>query len=167
MAFLMRMKSKASSSRSEPPVAAVRPTQSPSTPFTPSMDRRREARRWADRREPMTAQLIGGVDVRLCNVSTRGVMFESSMRVVVGAHVTLRLRTSNGVVTIPGEVVRSQVSATRHGRLRYQTALALQSDCPIDNDELRLSPTTEVVSVVDGEVIDADSVALVTIDNKW
>jgi hypothetical protein len=166
MAFLMRMKSKAASNHSEPPVAAVQPGQTAGTPVAPSMDRRREARRWADRREPMRAQLIGGVDVRLCNVSTRGVMFESSMRVVVGAHVTLRLQTEKGIVTIPGEVVRSQVSATRHGRLRYQTALALASDCPID-DELRLSPTTEVVSVVEGEVVDAESVALVTIDNKW
>jgi hypothetical protein len=166
MAFLMRMKSKVSSSRSEP-FAAVRPTQSPGIPLTASMDRRREARRRADRREAVSAQLIGGVDVRLCNVSTRGVMFESSMRVLVGAHVTLRLRTATGIVTIPGEVVRSQVTATRHGRLRYQTALALASDCPIDTDELQLSPSTEVVSVVEGEVVDAEAVASVTIANKW
>jgi hypothetical protein len=167
MPYQVRMQPKVASSRAEPPVAAAPPTQTPGTPVAPPIDRRREARRRTDRREALSAQLIGGVDVRLCNVSTRGVMFESSMRVLVGARVTLRLQTAAGVVTIPGEVVRCHVSATAYGRLRYETALTLASDCPIGNDELRLSPTTEVVSVVEGEVIDAESVALVTIDNEW
>jgi hypothetical protein len=137
--------------------------------FLPAMDRRLEARCRADRRQAVSAQLIGGVDVKLCNVSTRGVMFESSMRVLVGAHVTVRLRTATRTVTLPGTVVRSRVSATHHGRLRFETALKLESDCPLSNDELMLVPDThtDLISVVDGEVVDAEvmqSVTLVTSD---
>ena len=166
MPFLMRLKSNAGSSRAES-TGAGQSSQSKGAAFLPSMDRRREPRCRADRRQELSAQLIGGVDVRLCNVSTRGVMFESSMRVLVGAHVTLRLRTATRTITLPGEVVRSRVSGTRHGHLRYETALVLASDCPIDNDELMLTPATEVISVVDAEVIDAEAVEPVTITNKW
>ena len=71
---------------------AGQPTQLHSRRWTGA----RRPRCRADRRQAVSAQLIGGVDVKLCNVSTRGVMFESSMRVLVGAHVTLRLRTATG-----------------------------------------------------------------------
>jgi hypothetical protein len=163
MPFLMRMKSKhepagAQGSRSAQPLGGT---------IAPSMDRRREARCRADRKQAVSAQLIGGVDVRLCNVSKRGVMFESSMRVLVGARVTLRLRTAERSLTLPGEVVRSRVSATHHGRLRYETAVALASDCPIDNDDLMLRPSTEVVSVIEPEVVDAEVIAPVTLVNEW
>lgn len=133
--------------------------------WTPEVDRRRQARRRAARHEAVSAQLIGGVDVKLCDLSMRGVMFESSMRVLVGAHVTLRVGTSSRALTLPGEVVRSRVSATRHGRLRYETALALAADCPVTNDELSLAPH-EPVNVVDG-VIDADMLDSVTLVNTW
>jgi hypothetical protein len=125
-----------------------------------AMDRRQEPRCCADGRQSVSAQLLGGVDVRLRNVSTRGVMFESSMRVVVGAHVTLRLRTAARTVLLPGKVVRSRVLQGRHGRLRYETALQLESDCPLTNEELTrtLRPQTPVVSVVDVNVVDVEVV---------
>jgi hypothetical protein len=142
MSFMMRVKSKPQTSSG----------------FRPAMDRRQEPRCSTDRRQPVSAQLLGGVDVKLCNVSTRGVMFESSMRVLVGARVTLRLRTAARTVLLPGEVVRSRVSATRHGRLRYETALHLDSDCPLTNDELALETQAPVVSVIDMNVVDVEVV---------
>jgi hypothetical protein len=163
MAFLMRTKSPHTTSRSAGSTVA-----SLGGALLPAVNRRREARCRADQRQAVSAQLIGGVDVTLRNVSRRGVMFESSMRMLVGARVTLRLRTAHGVLTLPGDVVRCRVSQTRHGRLRYETALALLADCPIDNDELTLTPAgSESVVVIEDEVIDAEAVESVTIDNRW
>jgi hypothetical protein len=162
MAFLMRSKSTHDAGRRTGDNASPQ-----GAGFLASMDRRKEARCRVGRGQPMSAQLIGGLDVKLRNVSTRGVMFESSMRLLAGARVTLLLRTASRTLTLPGDVVRCSVSATRHGRLRYETALALASDCPLNNDELLLSPSTEVVSIVDGDVVDAEAVELVTIANEW
>lgn len=164
MSFLMRTKSKVTGGHA----TAAPAVQSLGGSFMPAVNRRSEARCRADRRQAVSAQLIGGVDVKLCNVSRRGVMFESSMRMLVGARVTLRLRTAERAVTLPGEVVRCRVSATRHGRLRYETALSLRADCPLDNDELTLAPATEAqVAIVEGDVIDAEAVEPVTISNQW
>ena len=164
MAFLMRIKSKPGSSRVEP-LAGSQLAASAKASATRSMDRRREARCRVDRQQPMHAQLMGGVEVRLCNVSTHGVMFESTMRMLAGARVTLLLRMPTRTITIPGDVVWCEVSATRHGRLRYHTALALASECPIANDEL--TTTTRHVTVVDGDIIDAEAVEAVTVANEW
>jgi hypothetical protein len=84
---------------------------------------------------------------------------------MVGARVTLLLRMPAGTVTIPGDVVRCEVSATRPGRLRYHTALALAAECPIGNDDLTVS--ARKVSVVEGDVIDAEAVEAVTVANEW
>ena len=153
--------------------------QPPSAPreFAPASDRRHEARCRADHRHVLSAQLVGGVDVKLKNVSTRGVMFESAMRVLVGARATLRLRSATETLILPGEVVRCRVSAIRHGRLRYETALALASDCPLTNDDLAVQtakPATTVVEqpvagteVVEAQIIDAELVEAVTLVNEW
>ena len=78
---------------------------------------------------------------------------------------------------LPGDVVRSRVSATRHGRLRYETALALSSDCPLSNDDLTAQttkPATTVADqrvegsdVVDAQIIDAELVEAVSVVNEW
>jgi hypothetical protein len=164
MAFLMRIRHKRGSSSVER-AAGGQPPVSPGPSIAPSKDRRREARCRADRHQAVSAQLMGGVEVRLCNVSTHGVMFESTMRTLVGARVTLLLRTPARTIMIPGDVVRCEVSATRHGRLRYRTALSLASECAIANDEVAVSGRK--VTVVEGGVIDAEVVQEVTVANEW
>jgi hypothetical protein len=66
-------------------------------------------------------------------------------------------------------VVRSRVSATRHGRLRYETALVLASDCPLTNDDLSAIPSHEPVvePVVDAEIVDVEVIEPDTSANEW
>lgn len=96
-------------------------------PWRPASDRRCEGRRRTDLDQATSARLVGGIDVKLRNLSSSGVSFESPIGMRVGTRVTLRLRTSTDGTTLPGEVVRCRVTATRHGRLRYETALTLSA----------------------------------------
>ena len=105
-----------------------RKVAAPLPPWKPVSDRRHEPRDHALAEQPLSARLMGGVDVKLRNISQRGVLFESPVRMQVRGKVTLRLRTTSDSLVLPGEVVRCRVSATKHGRLRYETALALSTE---------------------------------------
>jgi hypothetical protein len=122
--------------------------------WKPVTDRRREPREGAAADQALSARLIGGVDVRLRNLSTRGVLFESPVRMQVGAQIALRLRTASASLVLPGEVVRCRVSAIRHGRLRYETALSLASDCRLSAapDGLFAAQQGELMTLVDAAV---------------
>jgi len=132
-------------------------------PWVPTADRRQESRCPADRRQALSAQLVWGAEVKLQDVSPHGVMFESTMRVLIGAQVTLQVRTPTHSVMLPGVVVRSRVSATRHGRLRYETALALSNECPLTN-ELTSAPRAAVMK---DQIINAEVLRSATFVNEW
>jgi hypothetical protein len=128
--------------------------------WKPHHERRHETRDGAAAEQALSARLMGGVDVRLRNVSTRGVLFESPVRMQIGARATLRLRTATTSLLLPGEVVRCRVSATRHGRLRYETALALATECPlaVTTEGVFSAPQGELMTLVNAAV---DSITLV------
>ena len=105
---------------------------------------------WQDRRESerlpaselphLTARLEGSREVRLIDVSRRGVQFETSVRLRPGAEVSLRLVARNEHVTLTGRVVRSLVSALDGTQLVYRTALSFPEDIafygrPAPNEE--------------------------------
>ncbi|HEY8548939.1 MAG TPA: PilZ domain-containing protein [Vicinamibacterales bacterium] len=98
--------------------------------FRPSVNRRREARTRVP--APLGARLLGGVDVVLHNVSRRGLLLESPLRLIVGAPAILRLRVGEGWAAISGRVIRSRVISVVDGRVRYESALHLEKDCPVD-----------------------------------
>lgn len=128
-------------------------------PWRPAHDRRREARDVGAVSQPLSARLMGGVDVKVRNLSTRGVLFESPVRMPIGSRATLRMRTAQASLLLPGEVVRCRVSATRHGRLRYETALALSAECSLAaaSSGVFAAPQGELMSLVDTAV---DSVTI-------
>lgn len=163
MPFLMRSGLTPATHAGPPPASVLNGDAEPS-----AMGRRREVRRRADQNPGLSAQLIGAVDVRLCDVSTRGAMFESSMRLLVGTRVRLRLRTGERVVTVPGTVARCCVSATGKGRLRFETAVVLDQPFAA-GDEPSLTPADprETVSVVSDLPLDADALRAGTLVNQW
>ena len=82
---------------------------------------------------PLGARLLGGIDVTLRNVSSRGMLFESSVRLLIGSPARLRLRTSGEAWTeLTGRVVRCEVTGLPDGRVRYATALHLDGNCPVE-----------------------------------
>lgn len=93
---------------------------------------------WQDRRESerlpaselphLTARLEGSREVRLIDVSRRGMQFETPVRLRPGAEVSVRLVARNEHVTLTGRVVRSLVAALEGTQLVYRTALSFPDD---------------------------------------
>lgn len=91
-------------------------------------ERRTGRRRDARALGPVVARLIGGSEVRLIDFSQRGVLLESDTRLLIGARATIKITTTDAVVTVGGYVVRSRVSGVKDGALVYHTAMALNDD---------------------------------------
>jgi NADPH-dependent 2,4-dienoyl-CoA reductase/sulfur reductase-like enzyme len=93
--------------------------------------RQAAAHTWADARQPERARLVAPgaqrrratLDVTLQRVSDKGMLFESSLHLPVGAHAQLRVRTGDEWSLIEGLVVRCKVAAVGDGPVSYETAL--------------------------------------------
>lgn len=95
-------------------------------------------RTWEERREServpaselphLTARLEGGREVRLVDLSRRGVQFETSVRLRPGTDAALRFVVNGQHFTVTGRVVRSLVSALDGSQLVYRTALSFPED---------------------------------------
>ena len=95
-------------------------------------------RNWEERRESdrlaasefphVTARLEGSREVRLLDISRRGVQFETPVRLRPGTEVALRFIARGEHVTLTGRVVRSLVSALNGSQLIYRTALNFPGD---------------------------------------
>jgi hypothetical protein len=90
---------------------------------------------------PVGARIVGGVDVKVCNLSRRGMLFESPLRLLVGAPAVLRVRGTDRWLELRGRVVRCCVSASLKGRLRYETAIELDADSEIAELTSLMGPT--------------------------
>jgi PilZ domain len=91
-------------------------------------ERRSGRRREASTLGPVVARLVGGSEVRLIDFSRRGVLLESETRLLIGARASIKITTTDAVVTVAGYVVRSRVAGVRDSALVYHTALALNDD---------------------------------------
>jgi hypothetical protein len=91
-------------------------------------DRRTTPRRDAAALGPISARLLGGENVRLLDFSRRGILIESTDRLLIGAKATLRIVTVDASLMVHGRVVRSKVVQATGGGLTYHTALALDDD---------------------------------------
>lgn len=91
-------------------------------------DRRSTPRRGAAALGPISARLLGGENVRLLDFSRRGILIESTDRLLIGAKATLRIVTVDASLMVHGRVVRSKVVQAGGGGLTYHTALALDDD---------------------------------------
>jgi hypothetical protein len=91
-------------------------------------ERRSGRRREAHTLGPVVARLVGGSEVRLIDFSRRGLLLESETRLLIGARASIKITTTDAVVTVAGYVVRSRVAGVRDSALVYHTALALNDD---------------------------------------
>ena len=105
-------------------------------------DRRANARHAARSLGSVTARIIGGSQVDLVNFSNRGVLFECDSRLLIGARASVRITTTDANLIVTGRVVRSRVKGLVNGALRYDAALALDS-------ELALQPAVTAPEMTD------------------
>jgi len=108
----------------------------------PGEERRASPRHAASSLGSVSARIIGGSQVELVNFSARGVLFECDSRLLIGARASVRITTTDANLIVTGRVVRSRVKGLVNGALRYDAALALDS-------ELALQPAVTAPEMTD------------------
>lgn len=92
----------------------------------------------------LTARLVAGPDVVLIDVSRGGARFESENRLLPGTNVGLRLVQQDRLFLATARVVRSRVARIESGKLRYESAVAFEKDCPLVAEYHRADPVADV-----------------------
>ena len=91
-------------------------------------ERRRSVRLPASAVPYLSARLVGGPDVRLINISRRGVLVETTTRLLPGSPVGIKFVAADATLILRGCVVRSSVAVLNGSALRYHTAVAFNED---------------------------------------
>ncbi len=100
----------------------------PGIPVAAGGDRRAAPRYAAALLGDVNARLSDGRDVTLVDFSRCGILIESDARFQIGTRATVRIAAGRVEVTAGGTVVRSRVSGMSRADLRYQTAIAVDTD---------------------------------------
>lgn len=98
-------------------------------PATPTHDeRRRSPRRPASVVPNLRARLLAGPDVRLVNLSRRGVLLETDSRLLPGSPIRIKFVADDANVVMKGCVVRSSVAVVSGEGVVYRTAISFEED---------------------------------------
>lgn len=88
----------------------------------------------------LKARLLAGPDVRLVDLSRRGVLLETQTRLLPGSPVRLKFVADDATLVLKGAVVRSSVCTFGEQGLIYRTAVAFDEDIAICDESLWTSP---------------------------
>jgi hypothetical protein len=131
------------------------------------VERARGEERRASPRHPaatlgsVSARIIGGSPVELVNYSSRGVLFECDSRLLIGARASVRITTTDANLIVTGRVVRSRVKGLVNGALRYDAALALDSELALlpAAVEVEEAPAVDLPEPADEATFESDEIA--------
>lgn len=84
----------------------------------------------------LKARLLAGPDVRLVDLSRRGVLLETQTRLLPGSPIRLKFVADDATLVLKGSVVRSSVSTFGEQGLVYRTAVAFDQDISICDESL-------------------------------
>lgn len=106
-------------------------------PPSPDDDDRRASRRLPASAVPnLKARLLSGPDVRLVDVSRRGVLLETNTRLMPDSVVRMKFVADDGTLVLKGVVARSNVSALGDHGLIYRTAVTFEEEISLCRDVL-------------------------------
>ena len=113
-------------------------------------NRRASPRRPASAIPNLQARLVAGPDVRLIDVSRRGVLIETPSRLLPGSAVRVKFVVEDKTLVLRGGVVRSNVRNVTDTGLLYRTAVAFDQDISLCDPSLWQEPVqpSPVLSVV-------------------
>jgi hypothetical protein len=97
-------------------------------PVANGRERRLSPRLPASVAPDLKARLLAGAEVRLVDLSRRGVLLETDTRLLPGSPISVRFLTSDAALVMNGCVVRSSVAVVSAGGLVYRTAVAFEED---------------------------------------
>lgn len=104
------------------------------------IDRRTSPRVPASAVPDLKARLLAGPDVRLVDLSRRGVLLETQTRLLPGSPVRLKFVAQDATLVLKGAVVRSSVCTCGEHGLIYRTAVTFDEDIAICDDSLWSAP---------------------------
>lgn len=103
-------------------------------------NRRQSPRRPASAIPNLTARLFAGSDVRLVDVSRRGVLIETDARLLPNSPISIKFVTTDTTVVLKGSVVRSSVNIVSDKGVVYRTAVAFEEDIALCDESLWAEP---------------------------
>lgn len=108
---------------------SIPPAEKPPTSKKSGAERRRYPRRSPSVIPRLkSVRLVAGPEVKLINVSRRGVLFETDARLAPRSAVALRLVTADAILLLRGYVVRSMLAVLKGSAIRYQSAVEFDED---------------------------------------
>jgi hypothetical protein len=91
-------------------------------------ERRTSPRRPASSVPNLKARLLAGAEVRLVDISRRGVLLETDTRLLPGSPIRIKFVADDANLVLKGCVVRSSVNVVSGEGLVYRTAVAFDED---------------------------------------
>lgn len=116
-------------------------------PAVAGENRRQSPRRPASAIPNLKARLFAGSDVRLIDVSRRGVLIETDARLLPGSPISIKFVTTDANLVLKGSVVRSSVNIVSDKGVVYRTAVSFEEDIKLCDESLweEAAPAPEVV----------------------
>ncbi len=90
-----------------------------------------------------SACLASGAEVNLINISRGGALLECCERLAPSTRVSLRCITSEGVIQLHGQILRSTISHVSGG-LRYRSAVSFEKEFPLQPENAIAESQSEV-----------------------
>jgi hypothetical protein len=76
----------------------------------------------------LKARLLAGPDVRLVDISRRGILLETDSRLMPGSPIRIKFVTDDANVVMKGCVIRSSVAVVTGEGIVYRTAISFDED---------------------------------------
>ena len=100
-------------------------------------NRRSSVRLPAEKLPQLKARLVAGPDVRLVDVSRRGILLETDTRLLPGCPIRVRFVTDDATLILKGRVIRSSVAMVSGEGMVYRTGVSFDEDISVCDEALR------------------------------
>ena len=91
----------------------------------------------------LTARLLAGAEVRLVDISRRGVLLETDTRLLPGSPIRIKFVADDANLVLRGSVVRSSVNVVNGEGLVYRTAVSFDEDITLCDESFWQTSTRE------------------------
>jgi hypothetical protein len=85
----------------------------------------------AERLPHLKARLVAGPDVRLVDISRRGILLETDTRLLPGCPIRVKFVTDDATLILKGRVIRSSVAVVSGEGLVYRTGVSFDEDISV------------------------------------
>jgi hypothetical protein len=84
----------------------------------------------------LKARLLAGPEVRLVDISRRGILLETESRLLPGSPIRVKFVANDATLVMKGSVIRSNVTIVSGEGVMYRTAVAFDEDISLCDERL-------------------------------